>query len=363
MVAPIAREAVAPATAGGSRGPAPGRAARQRELVPGIRTRAVGILGLGAYVPEGRLSNADLARCVDTSDEWIVTRTGIRERRIAASDRSTSDLALEAARGALRAAGLDPLDLQLILLATATPDQPTPPTVCHVQRGLGAERAAGFDLNAACSGFINALMVGHRLVASGAFENALILGADKLSSITDYQDRDTCVLFGDGAGAVVIGADAPGAELIDHVVGIDGRGSDMIRVSAGGSREPASHATVDRRAHYLELRGREVFRFAVQKICELVPLMCDRNGLVQSDLKLVVPHQANRRILEAASRALGLDPRRMFLNLECLGNTSNASIPMALDEAVRLGRLASGDLALLVAFGGGLSWGATLIRW
>jgi 3-oxoacyl-[acyl-carrier-protein] synthase-3 len=300
---------------------------------------------------------------VATSDEWIVERTGISERRIIAPGQATSDLAVEAGRRALTQAGLEARDLQLIVVATATPDQITPSTACHVQRGLGASRAAGFDLNAACSGFINALMTGHHLVAGGAFENALVIGADALSSITDYQDRESCILFGDGGGAVLIGVERGGGEILDHIVGVDGTGADLIMVPAGGSREPASHATVDGRAHYLRLQGRKVFRFAVEKICELVEQMTERHGLSLDDIGLLVPHQANQRILEAATCRLGMDPGRVLMNVDRLGNTSNASIPLALDEAVLTRRVEPGQLVLLVAFGGGLTWGATLLRW
>jgi len=321
------------------------------------------VLGLGSYVPEKRLRNAQLERLVTTTDEWIVARTGVRERHVIAPGQATSDLAIEAGRRALAEGGVRAEDVQLILVATATPDQPTPSTACHVQHGLGACRAAGFDLNAACSGFVNALMTGHHLVAGGAFDNALVIGADALSVITDYQDRESCVLFGDGAGAVLLGAGSGRGEVLDHIVGMDGAGADLIMVPAGGSREPTSHATVDRRAHYLKMQGRKVFRFAVAKICELVEQMTARHGLSLDDIGLLVPHQANQRILEAATRTLGLDPRRVLVNVDRYGNTSNASIPLALDEALRSGRMEPGLLVLLVAFGGGLTWGATLLRW
>jgi 3-oxoacyl-[acyl-carrier-protein] synthase-3 len=321
------------------------------------------VSGVGSYVPERRLLNSQLERMVATTGEWIVARTGIWERHIIAPGQATSDLAIEAGRRALAKGGMDARDLQLIVVATATPDQITPSTACHVQRELGAHRAAGFDLNAACSGFLNALMTGHHLVAGGAFENALVIGADALSSITDYQDRESCVLFGDGAGAVLIRAKSERGELLDHSVGMDGTGSDLIMVPAGGSREPTSHATVDRRAHYLTMQGRKVFRFAVQKICDLVHQMTERNGLSLDDIGLLIPHQANQRILDSAARMLGIDPRRVLMNVDRYGNTSNASIPLALDEAVCTGRMEPGLLVALVAFGGGLTWGATLLRW
>lgn len=298
-----------------------------------------------------------------TSDEWIQARTGIRERRLSAPDQATSDLAVEAARRALAQAGLEPSELDLIVIATATPDQPTPASACHVQRGLGAWGAAGFDLQAACTGFIHGLMTGHHLVAAGAFERVLIVGADALSSITDYEDRESCVLFGDGAGAVVLGPGTGRREVIDHIVGMDGRGADLIAVRAGGSRLPASHATVDQRAHYLQLEGRKVFRFATEKIPSLVTRMLDRHGLRVDDIALLVPHQANLRIIDVAARALGIEPDRVWVNIDRYGNTSNASIPLALDEAAEAAALEPGDLVLLVAFGGGLTWGASLLRW
>ena len=300
---------------------------------------------------------------VTTSDEWIVARTGIRERHLALPFQASSDLAVEAARRALAQADLDPLELDLIVIATVTPDQPTPSTACHVQRGLGAWRAAGFDLNAACAGFVHALLTGHHLVAAGAFERALIVGVDVLSSITDYQSRESCVLFGDGAGAVVLGPGNGRRDVLDHVVGMDGRGADLIAVHVAGSRLPASHATVDQRAHCIRLEGRKVFRFATEKIPALVQTMLDRHGLDLDDVALLVLHQANRRIIDAAVRKLGIEPERVWVNVDRYGNTSNASIPLALDEAARAGRLAPGDPVLLVTFGGGLTWGASLLRW
>jgi 3-oxoacyl-[acyl-carrier-protein] synthase-3 len=331
----------------------------------------VGLVGLGSYAPEDVLDNAALERMVDTSDAWIQTRTGIRERRRVAPGQATSDLAIAAARPALEQAGLDPRDLELILVATATPDQITPSTASFVQRGLGAGGAAGFDLNAACTGFVTALSVGRSMIGAGAFENALVIGADALTTITDYTDRESCVLFGDGAGAVVLGPIASGGasggagkgELLDEILGQDGQHTGLIEVRSGGSRRPASAETVAAREHYLRMQGREVFRFAVSKIPELVHGILARNDLGLDDLALLVPHQANRRILDAAARALELEPERVACNVERYGNTSNASIPLALDEAARAGRLESGDYVVLVAFGGGLTWGATLMRW
>ena len=287
----------------------------------------------------------------------------MRERHIAAPGEATSDLAVKASRGALEQAGMAASELDLILVATVTPDNICPPAACLVQYKLGAKRAAGFDVSAACSGFINALMTGHKLVHSGAYDNALVIGADVLSSITDYRDRESCILFGDGAGAVLVGADSGDHLLLDHVLHMDGSGSDLIRVPAGGSRIPASHETVERRMHFLSIQGKKVFKFAVAKFVELVEEILARNGLVLDDLGLVIPHQANVRIIEAGIKKLGIASERVFVNVDRTGNTSSASIPMALDEAARSGRLEPGQLVCLVTFGGGLTWGASLLRW
>lgn len=300
---------------------------------------------------------------MDTSDEWIVARTGVRERRIVAPGQTVSDLATTAAHRALAQSGLGVEELQLIVVATVTPDHVCPPTACLVQAKLGAARAAGFDVSAACSGFANALLAAHDLVATGSFANALVIGADVLSSITDYEDRASCILFGDGAGAVVLGPDPEDREILDHVVGIDGSGADLILVPAGGSAKPASHETVDRREHYLRLDGRQVFRFAVSKMCEVVESIAERNGIEIADLDLLIPHQANLRIIDAAVQRLGMAPDRVLINVDRFGNTSSASVPLALDEAARTGRLRRGDLLCMVAFGGGLSWGASLVQW
>ncbi len=327
------------------------------------RLRRVGVLGLGVHAPERVLGNDELAQMVDTSDEWILTRTGIRERRLAAAGETASDLALPAAREALAAADLPAESLELIVVATATPDTPVPPTACHLQRKLGAARAAGFDVSAACTGFVVALMTGHRLVSAGAYGNALVVGTEVLSSITDYQARESCVLFGDGAGALVLGAGDGGPEVLDHVIGMDGTGADQIEVPSGGSLSPASVDTLARREHYLRMNGRAVFRFAVERIPRLVREICERNGLRPEDLDLIVPHQANGRILVAAAKELGIPMERFVVNIERYGNTSSASVPLALAEAVRDGRVRRGDRVLLVAFGAGLTWGASLLSW
>lgn len=352
-------DTVAPSSTVGSLMATPERAGAARESV----TKGVGIVGLGSFVPDKVLTNADLERLVDTSDEWIVTRTGMRERRIAGPEEATSDLAIAAAARALESADLSPEDVELILVATVTPDHICPPTACYVQEQLGASRAAGFDVSAACSGFLNALSSARALLASGVYRNALVIGADTLSTIVDYEDRDSCVLFGDGAGAVVLGTDPEGGEILDTILGMDGGGADLITVPAGGSRNPASAETVAARQHYLSLEGKKVFRFAAEKLSELTREVLQRNGYTLDDLGLLVPHQANLRILEAGAKKLGLDMDRVIVNVDRFGNTSSASVPIALDEAVRSGRLERGMLVCILVFGGGLTWGATLVRW
>lgn len=320
------------------------------------------VLGTGSGVPQRVLTNADLEGMVDTTDEWIVTRTGIRERRVV-DGLATSDLAIAAAQEALSAAGVAPRHVEMILVATVTPDETCPPVSCRVQAALGAHGAAGFDLSAACSGFMNALFTGERFVASGAAANCLVIGADVMSSVTDYQRRDTCVLFGDAAGAVFLGEPRDGSRILDQLVGVDGRGADMILTPAGGSRRPASHETVASRAHFLRMNGKEVFKFAVHKMPEVVEALLARNGFTIDDVALLVPHQANLRILEAGADRLGIPLDRVMINIERYGNTAAGSVPLALDEAVRGGRIRRGDLVCLASFGGGLSWAGALIRW
>ncbi|MBL8728992.1 MAG: ketoacyl-ACP synthase III [Planctomycetes bacterium] len=326
------------------------------------RLRPVAVLGTGSGVPPRTLTNADLEGMVDTTDEWIVTRTGIRERRLV-DGQATSDLAIAAAEQALLAAGVEADQVELILVATVTPDECCPPVACRVQAALGAHRAAGFDLSAACSGFMNALMTGHRLVGAGAFANCLVIGADTMSALTDYERRDMCVLFGDAAGATYLGEPRDGGEILDQLVGIDGRGAEMIMAPAGGSRRPATLETVARREHFLQMNGKEVFKFAVQKMPEIVETLLGRNGYSIDDLTLLVPHQANLRILEAGAKRLGLPLERVMINVDRYGNTASGSVPLALDEAVRTGRIRRGDLVCLASFGGGLSWAGSLIRW
>ena len=325
--------------------------------------QAVGITGLGSYVPERVLTNLDLEKMVDTSDEWIVTRTGIRERRIAADDQAASDLALPATREAMAQAGITSEDLDLIVVATVSPDMPFPSTASLLQDRLGASHAAAFDLGAGCSGFIYALSVAAQPVASGAFRNVLVIGAEALSKITDWTDRSTCVLLGDGAGAVVLQPVEEGRGLLSFSLGSDGSGAPLLHMPAGGSRLPASEQTVRDRLHYIHMAGNEVFKFAVRILEEVALKVVGQSGLSIDQVNLIIPHQANARIVDAAAKRLNLPIERFFCNIDRYGNTSAASIPIALHEAVKAGRVQPGDLVLLVAFGAGLTWGAALLRW
>ena len=326
--------------------------------------RPVRIAGLSTYVPPRTLTNADLEKLVDTSDEWILQRTGIRERHIVDPGTATSDLAKEASEGAIRQAGLTPADIGFIVVGTTTPDTIFPSTACLLQHKIGAPHAWGFDLGAACSGFLYALTTGMHMVASGAHEHALVVGADVMSSIIDYKDRTTCVLFGDGAGAVVLSAAEEGEpSLIGYEHEIDGAGGPALCMPAGGSRMPASHETVDQRMHYVKQDGQAVFKFAVRKSGEICRRVLDRHGVDPSQLDLFVSHQANRRIIQAAAERLGLPLDKVVINLENYGNTTAATIPLALADAVRDGRLKKGDLVLLASVGAGFTAGAMLLRW
>jgi 3-oxoacyl-[acyl-carrier-protein] synthase III len=326
--------------------------------------RRVKIAGLATYVPPKVLTNADLEKLVDTNDEWILQRTGIRERHIADAGVATSDLAKEAALGALRQAGISPDQLGFIVVGTTTPDTIFPSTACMLQHKIGAHHAWGFDLGAACSGFTYALTTGMQLVATGAHDYVLAVGADVMSSIIDYTDRTTCVLFGDGAGAVVLSAasdDEP--HIIDFAHEIDGSGGPALCMPAGGSRMPASHETVDKRLHYVKQDGATVFKFAVKKTEEICRRVLERNGLTSHDLDLFVSHQANRRIITAAAERLGLPDQKVVINLEMYGNTTAATIPLALADAMHQGRLKKGNLVLLTSVGAGFTVGAVLLRW
>jgi len=322
---------------------------------------SVAIVGSGSYLPERIMTNADLEKIVDTNDEWIVTRTGMRERHIAAEDETTSQMAIKASGQALEDAGVDAEDIDLIIVATITPDMPFPSTACLVQTGIGAKKALCFDLEAACSGFLYALETGRGLVASGLYKNALIIGAEKMSAVTDWEDRGTCVLFGDGAGAVVIRRSEGESGILSTTVGADGSLGDLLMIPAGGSRNPASHDTVDQRMHYLKMAGNNVFKYAVRHMCAAGREALEKAGLTADDIDWVVPHQANMRIIQAISDRVGIPMERFVINLDRLGNTTAATVPLALDEARRDGRIKPGDKVLTVVFGGGFTWGATVM--
>ena len=326
------------------------------------------IAGIGSYVPEKVLTNHELERMVDTSDDWITARTGIKERRIAAADQATSDLAVEAAHNALKDAGIAAADVDLILVATATPDMFFPATACLVQHRLGATNAAAFDLSAACSGFIYGLNTADSFIRSGTYKTILVIGAETMSRVIDWEDRTTCVLFGDGAGAVVITAGegdpkegAPG--LIDSRIFSDGSAWDYICVPGGGSRMPPGPELMESRLQFLRMRGNETFKVAVRNMERAAREVLEAAGKTPEDIALVVPHQANQRILKAVGDRLGVSGEQLYSNLESYGNTSAASIPLALDEAVKKGRVNGGDLVLMLAFGSGLTWGSALLRW
>jgi len=326
--------------------------------------RPVKISGLSTYVPPRVLTNADLEKMVNTSDEWIVQRTGIRERHIVDPGVATSDLAKIAAEGALREAGVAPDKLGFIVVGTTTPDTIFPSTACNLQTKIGANGAWGFDLGAACSGFTYSLTIAMQQVATGTHDHALAVGADVMSSIIDYTDRTTCVLFGDGAGAAVV---SPASEdephIIDFAHEIDGSGGPALIMPAGGSRMPASHETVDQRLHFVKQEGAAVFKFAVKKTEEISRRLLSRNGLDPSQLDLFVSHQANRRIIEASTERLELPPEKVVINLDKYGNTTGATIPLALADARTSGRLKKGDLVLLASVGAGFTVGAVLLRW
>ena len=324
------------------------------------------ILGLGSYAPSAVVTNADLEKIVETSDAWIVERSGIRERRKAAPEQATSDLALEAVRAALADAHCDPKEVEAIIMGTASPDTPFPATACHLQARLGAmPGGAAFDLTAACAGFLYALTLGNDAIAAGRYRRVLCVGAETLTRITNYRDRGTCILFGDAAGAVLLGPpDVPGGHRILHTrLYADGRHVGLLNQPAGGSRRPPSHETVDANEHTIHMNGREVFKFAVRAIPEAVDRMLQETGLKGSDIRWLVPHQMNTRIMHAAAERLGIPMERTMVNIDRYGNTSSASIPLVLDEYVRAGRVKKGDLLALVTLGGGLAWGTALVEW
>ncbi|MSR63228.1 MAG: ketoacyl-ACP synthase III [Planctomycetes bacterium] len=324
---------------------------------------SVGIAGTGSYVPERVVPNSWFEKRIDTSDEWIVQRTGIQERRFAADDQATSDLAVEAGKRALEAAGVKPEELDLIILGTLTPDYLLPATACLVQDRLGAVNAGAFDCNAACTGFLTALHTGEAFVAAGRARRVLVIGAEKLTSFVDFTDRSSCIIFGDAAGAAVLTPhdECGQGEILRTTLGADGKGYDFIHMKAGGSRKPPTKETLEAGEHYIRMRGRDVFRFAVTYMGEMVRKMME--GYSPDDIAVVVPHQVNKRIIEAALERIEIPPEKVVVNIEKYGNSSAATVPLALDEALRAGRIEKGKLVVLVAFGAGLTWGGTLIRW
>jgi len=322
----------------------------------------VGIVGIGSYVPDKVLTNADLEKLVDTTDAWIVERTGIRERRIAASEQATSDLAVEAGKKALADAGVSPEEIDLVLVATCTPDMPIAATACIVQTKLGCNRAAAFDLVAACSGFVYGMEMAAGLIASGVYKTILVIGAEAMSRFTDYQDRNTCVIFGDGAGAVVLKTVEQGFGLLGTHLGAQD-GTELLKVHAGGSRCPATEETVKNKQHYLFMNGHEVYKFAVKIMGEASLKALAVAGIGADELDWLIPHQANIRIIQAAAKRLKMPMDKVIVNVDRYGNTSAASIPMAMDEAYRSGRLKHGDLMVVVGFGAGLTWAASVIKW
>jgi len=320
--------------------------------------------GLGSYVPAKRLTNDDLAHVVETSDEWIRTRSGIRERRIAGPDENPSDMAAAAGRQALERAGLTPADVDVLIIGTMTPDLPFPSTACIVQNKLGLRTIPAFDVAAACSGFLYILEVGAAMVRAGPYRNALIIGADKMSSVLDWQDRKTCVLFGDGAGAAVLTrSNEQNVGVLGSVLRTDGGSVGMLLQPGGGSACPPTPESLGERKHYLKMNGKEVFKVAVREMEQVIRDLLVQENLTAGQIAWVVPHQANIRILEALATRLEIPLERFVINIDRFGNTSAASIPLALDEAHTAGRIRPGDLVLLVAFGAGLTWGATLIKW
>ncbi|MGC8793787.1 MAG: beta-ketoacyl-ACP synthase III [Bryobacteraceae bacterium] len=322
------------------------------------------ISALGCYVPPRVLTNFDLEKMVDTSNEWILERTGIRERHIADPDVATSDMAVEAARAALAQRGIEPSELDAILVCTVTPDMMFPSTVCLVQDRIGARGVWGFDLVAACSSFIYGLTTAAHLVAAGTHRRVLVIGADTMSRIVDYTDRATCVLFGDGAGAMLVErSDDDSVGFMDFLNEIDGSGGEYLKMPAGGSRLPASHETVEKRLHYVHQEGQQVFKFAVRRMYEVCRDLMERNGLTARDIGLLIPHQANARIIYATAERLGLKPEQVVVNIDRYGNTTSGTIPLATQDAIEAGRLKKGDIVLFAAVGAGYTVGASLWRW
>jgi len=325
--------------------------------------KSVGIIGIGTYLPDKVLTNKDLEKIVDTSDEWIFDRTGIRERRVVEADIATSDLAAAAAEKALLNAGITADEIDLIIVATCTPDMTFPSTACLVQHKIKATKAAAFDLSAACAGFVYGITVGSQCIKTGLYKKILVIGAEIFSKTLDWTDRNTCILFGDGAGAVVLGEVPAGYGILGTELGSDGSGSDSLKVPAGGTRIPATHETVTQGLHFIDMNGSEVFKFAVKVMGEAAAKALDNAGLTNDDVDCLIPHQANIRIIQSAAKRLKLPMDKVFVNVHKYGNTSAASIPIALCEALQEGRVNHGDNIVFVGFGAGLTWGACVIKW
>jgi 3-oxoacyl-[acyl-carrier-protein] synthase III len=321
------------------------------------------IMGTGIYLPPKVVKNSDFEKLIETSDEWITTRTGIKERRFVEDNVATTDLAIEASKMALQNAKVDAADLDMVILATYTPDRVFSAGGCVVADKIGAKKAAAFDIEVACSGFIYGAMIADQFIRTGAYKRVLVIGADVNSKFLDFTDRGTCILFGDGAAAAVFGPAIEGYGVLEFVLGADGSGSEQLYLPAGGSKMPASHETVDKRQHYLVMNGKEVFKFASAIVDVQIKQVLAKAGLTLDQIKLIVPHQANIRIIESAAKKLGIPVDRFYMNLDRYGNTVAATIPLALHEAVGEGKVVEGDYVLLVGFGGGLTWGTILIRW
>ena len=323
----------------------------------------VGIVGTGSYLPEKILNNHDFERMVDTSDEWIFSRTGIRERRIAPPGTPTSDLCIEAAGNALDMAGLKPDDIDLIIVGTISPDYRFPSTACMVQHKLGCRQIGAFDVSAACSGFLYGLSIASNYLGNGECKVALVLGAEMLSSLTNYEDRTSCILFGDAAGAAIVHSGASNGHIIDVTMGSDGSGGDIMIVPSSGSAMPVSPETVEKKLHKMVIRGREIYKYSVSKVGSIVAEICEQNDFKVEDLGMIIPHQMNMRIIEAAAKRLGTPVEKWYANIERYGNTSAATIPVALDEVVRNDLVKRDDLIAMTAFGGGITWAGGLLRW
>ncbi len=343
--------------------PAPAKKFKNPRANHDFKGRTCSITSVGSYLPARIMTNADLEKTVETTDEWIVTRTGIRERRIAAADEFTSDMAAKAAQLAMDRAGITPEQIDLIIVATITPDMHFPATACLVQQKIGAHRAAAFDIEAACSGFIFGLEIGQQFIMSRTYDTVLVIGAEKLSSILNWKDRNTCVLFGDGAGAAIL-QNRPNAHgLLTACMGADGTKAELLSIPGGGSRCPTTAESLAGGLHYLRMDGKETFKSAVNAMCTAAQEALRRCEIDISQIKCLIPHQANRRIIDAVGERLGVRPEQVFVNLHKYGNTSAASVAIALDEAVQSGVIQRGDLVLLVVFGAGLTWGAAVIEW